>query len=67
MWTGDTTAYPREVAKHALAHNLPDAVERAYQRWTQFLKRESLMAECGAYCTVAKTDSVGDSIHTVAA
>lgn len=39
MWTAKTTAYPREVAEHALAHKLPDAVERAYQRGTQFLKR----------------------------
>lgn len=51
MWAAETTAYPREVAEHALAHQLPDVVERAYQRGTQFLKRQSLMAEWGAYCT----------------
>lgn len=67
MWTAETTAYPREVAEHALAHKLPDAVERAYQRGTQFLKRQSLMAEWGAYCTAAKTESAGDPIHTVPA
>lgn len=67
MWTAETTAYPREVAEHALAHKLPDAVERAYQRGTQFLKRQALMAEWGTYCTVAKADSAGDSIHTVPA
>lgn len=54
MWTAETTAYPREVAEHALAHKLPDAVERAYQRGTQFLKRQLLMAEWGVYCTGAK-------------
>jgi integrase len=54
MWTAETTAYPREVAEHALAHKLPDAVERAYQRGTQFLKRQLLMAEWGLYCTTAK-------------
>lgn len=67
MWTAETTAYPREVAEHALAHKLPDAVERAYQRGTQFLKRQSLMAEWGAYCTATKTDSAGYPIHTVPA
>lgn len=54
MWAAETTAYPREVAEHALAHQLPDVVERAYQRGTQFLKRQSLMAEWGAFCTSAK-------------
>lgn len=57
MWTAETTAYPREVAEHALAHKLPDAVERAYQRGTQFLKRRSLMAEWGAYCTGIKANT----------
>ena len=59
----ETTAYPREVAEHALAHKLPDAVERAHQRGTQFLKRQLLMAEWGLYCTTAKKNSVGDQIH----
>ncbi|MBG6071032.1 tyrosine-type recombinase/integrase [Polaromonas sp. CG_9.7] len=63
MWTAETTAYPREVAEHALAHKLPDMVERAYQRGTQFAKRQSLMAEWGMYCTTAKKDAVGDRVH----
>jgi len=50
MWAAETTNYPREVAEHALAHQLPDAVERAYQRGSQFAKRASLMAEWAAYC-----------------
>ena len=53
MWTAETTAYPREVAEHALAHKLPDAVERAYQRGSQFAKRQSLMAEWATYCEQA--------------
>ena len=28
MWAAEATNYPREVAEHALAHQLPDAVER---------------------------------------
>lgn len=51
MWAAEMTAYPREVAEHALAHQLPDAVERAYQRGTQFAKRQALMAEWGVVCT----------------
>lgn len=50
MWAAETTSYPREVAEHALAHQLPDAVERAYQRGSQFAKRASLMAEWALYC-----------------
>jgi integrase len=50
MWAAETTNYPREVAEHALAHQLPDAVERAYQRGSQFSKRAALMAEWAAYC-----------------
>ena len=50
MWAAETTAYPREVAEHALAHQLPDVVERAYQRGTQFAKRIALMDDWGAFC-----------------
>lgn len=53
MWTAETTGYPREVAEHALAHKLPDAVERAYQRGSQFAKRQSLMAEWASCCEAA--------------
>lgn len=50
MWAAETTNYPREVAEHALAHQLPDAVERAYQRGSQFTKRIELMSEWSKYC-----------------
>ena len=52
MWAAETTNYPREVAEHALAHQLPDAVERAYQRGSQFAKRAALMAEWAVYSRV---------------
>jgi integrase len=58
MWAAETTNYPREVAEHALAHQLPDAVERAYQRGSQFAKRAALMAEWSAYCATLQTDAV---------
>ncbi|WP_332862341.1 tyrosine-type recombinase/integrase [Janthinobacterium svalbardensis] len=54
MWAAEATNYPREVAEHALAHQLPDAVERAYQRGSQFTKRASLMADWAAHCNKIK-------------
>lgn len=50
MWAAESTNYPREVAEHALAHQLPDMVERAYQRGTMFKKRAALMNEWAAFC-----------------
>jgi integrase len=58
MWAAETTNYPREVAEHALAHQLPDAVERAYQRGSQFAKRAALMAEWSAYCATVQANAV---------
>lgn len=54
MWTAEKTTYPREVAEHALAHQLPDAVERAYQRGSQLDKRKSLMTDWGKFCNTKK-------------
>jgi len=65
MWAAETTNYPREVAEHALAHQLPDAVERAYQRGSQFAKRAALMAEWSAYCATVQTDAVAKPIRGV--
>lgn len=50
VWAGEATNYPREVAEHALAHQLPDKVEAAYLRSTLFEKRRALMADWGAHC-----------------
>lgn len=54
-WAGETTAYPREVIEHALAHQLADKAEAAYQRGTLMPKRARLMADWAKFCgTVAK-------------
>jgi integrase len=66
MWVAETTNYPREVAEHALAHQLPDAVERAYQRGSQLAKRAALMAEWSAYCATVPTDAVVKPIRGAA-
>ena len=58
-WTAERTNYPREVAEAALAHVVPDAVERAYRRGDLFDKRRRLMDEWARYCsTKAKAGKV---------
>ncbi len=53
-WAGETTAYPREVIEHALAHQLKDKAEAAYARGTLFEKRRRLMADWATYCATEK-------------
>lgn len=50
-WAGEMTAHPREVIEHALAHNLKDKAEAAYQRGTLFPKRRELMADWSDFCS----------------
>jgi hypothetical protein len=38
-WAGDAAAFPREVAEAVLAHQVGDAVERAYRRADAIEKR----------------------------
>ena len=66
MWAAETTSYPREVAEHALAHQLPDAVERAYQRGSQFTKRAALMTEWSIYCDKVRSNAVVNPIRGAA-
>lgn len=49
-WAGETTTYPREVCEHALAHQLADGVEAAYQRGDLLAKRTLLMQDWGRFC-----------------
>ncbi|PPR19631.1 MAG: Prophage CP4-57 integrase [Proteobacteria bacterium] len=42
-WAGESTAFPREVIEHALAHKLKDKAEAAYARGDLFTKRIKLM------------------------
>lgn len=55
-WAGETTAYPREVIEHALAHQLKDKAEAAYARGTLFEKRRRLMVEWARYLDVARVE-----------
>lgn len=56
-WAGETTAYPREVIEHALAHQLKDKAEAAYARGTLFDKRRRLMVDWGKYCDIAHLEA----------
>ena len=51
-WAGECTAHPREVIEHALAHQLKDKAEAAYQRGSLFDKRRRLMADWARFCGV---------------
>lgn len=51
-WAGETTAYPREVIEHALAHQLKDKAEAAYARGSMFDKRRQLMDDWANQCAV---------------
>jgi integrase len=50
-WAGDASAFPRELAEAALAHNVGDETELAYRRGDALEKRRSLMAAWGAFLT----------------
>jgi integrase len=49
-WAAERTSYAREVCEHALAHQLKDKAEAAYQRGTLFEKRRNLMNDWAKYC-----------------
>ena len=49
-WAAERTSFPREVAEMALAHAIPNAVERAYRRSDLFEKRRKLMETWTEFC-----------------
>lgn len=61
-WAGETTAFPREVIEHALAHQLKDKAEAAYARGTLMEKRRKLMTAWAEYCERA-ADASGEVIQ----
>ncbi len=50
-WAADTKKFEKEVIEHALAHQLKDKAEAAYQRSTMVEKRRKLMNAWDAYCS----------------
>jgi integrase len=63
-WAGETTAYPREVIEHALAHQLKNKAEAAYQRGDLLAKRARLMADWSTYC--GQASGSGSGLNVVA-
>ena len=61
-WAGETTAYPREVVEHALAHQLKDKAEAAYQRGDLLARRAQLMADWAKYCDTVQSAKGGDNV-----
>ena len=58
-WAGEKSLYPRDVIEHALAHQLKDKSEAAYERGTMFEKRCALMRDWGKFAyRVKKAASV---------
>ena len=49
-WVGERTSYPRELAEHALAHRIGDAVEQAYRRGDALERRREMMEAWTAFC-----------------
>lgn len=50
-WAGDETDFPRELIEHALAHQVGNAVERAYRRGNALAKRRRLMDDWSRFVT----------------
>jgi integrase len=49
-WASERTSFQREVCEMALAHTIPDAVEKAYRRGDLFDKRRKLMTAWAEFC-----------------
>ncbi len=58
-WAAERTSAPREIAEMCLAHEVGNAVERAYRRSDLFDKRRSLMERWARWCCPA----IGDVIE----
>ena len=54
-WATETTTHAREAIELALAHQVGDAVERAYLRGDLFAKRRALMDDWASFCCGAKS------------
>jgi len=63
-WAGERTAHPREVIEHALAHQLKDKAEAAYQRGSLFDKRRRLMDEWAAFLARDGSPAQVIDLHT---
>lgn len=61
-WTGDNTAFPREIAEAALAHTLGNKTEAAYRRMDALERRRQLMQAWADFLDSAKEGQGGKVI-----
>ena len=57
-WASERTSVPREIAELSLAHEVGNAVERAYRRSDLFDKRRDLMERWARFCCPASADVI---------
>lgn len=57
-WAGEATTAPREVAEGCLAHQIGNAVERAYRRGDALEKRRALLEQWAGFCEGAAGGNV---------
>ena len=62
-WASEQTSFAHEVCEAALAHTIPNAVERAYRRGDLFDKRRKLMDAWAQFC--ARPAPVGATITPI--
>lgn len=61
-WAGEQSPFPREVIEHALAHQLKDKAEAAYQRGSSLPKRIKLMRAWADYCDKVTQSASGNVV-----
>ncbi len=57
-WAGNRTAFPRELAEHALSHQVGNKVEQAYRRDDALERRRELMEAWAEFLESASTDPI---------
>ena len=57
-WAAERTTFPREIAEMCLAHEVGNAVERAYRRSDLFDKRCDLMSAWARFCCPRSADVI---------
>lgn len=57
-WAADETHYPNIVCEKALAHTIPDKVEKAYRRGDLLERRKALMKDWASFVTTKPADNV---------
>ena len=55
-WSGEVSAFPREVAEMALAHAIENKVEAAYRRGDLFEKRRKMMEVWAVFLELSRAD-----------